>query len=63
MVTPHSVSRKHLPNYLSEFQFRWNTRKLDDGEPVKRVVKGLVGKRLEFWQSADYPPYLIPEEY
>src|SRR5260370_38212894 len=28
MGTFHSVSRKHLPNYLNEFQFRWNTRKL-----------------------------------
>ena len=26
--TLHSVSRKHLPNYLNEFEFRWNTRKL-----------------------------------
>ena len=29
MGTFHSVSRKHLPNYQSEFEFRWNTRKLD----------------------------------
>ena len=33
----HSISRKHLPNYLNEFQFRWNTRKMDDG---KRVAEG-----------------------
>jgi hypothetical protein len=31
MGTFHSASRKHLPNYLNEFQFLWNTRKMDDG--------------------------------
>jgi len=58
MGTFHSVSRKHLPNYLNEFQFRWNTRKLDDGERVSRVVKSLVGKRLEYRQSVENPPYV-----
>jgi transposase-like protein len=57
MGTFHSVSRKHLPNYLNEFQFRWNTRKVDDGERVSRVVKALVGKRLEYRQSVENPPY------
>ena len=58
MGTFHSVSRKHLPNYLNEFQFRWNTRKIDDGERVSKVVKALVGKRLEYRQSVDNPPYI-----
>jgi hypothetical protein len=57
MGTFHSVSRKHLPNYLNEFQFRWNTRKLDDGERVTQVVKSLVGKRLEYRESVERPPY------
>jgi transposase-like protein len=63
MGTFHSVSRKHLPNYLNEFEFRWNTRKVDDGERVSRVIKQIVGKRLEYRQSVDYPPYLIGEDY
>ena len=58
MGTFHSVSKKHLPNYLNEFQFRWNTRKMDDGERVSRVVKSLIGKRLEYRQSVDNPPYI-----
>jgi transposase-like protein len=57
MGTFHSVSRKHLPNYLNEFQFRWNTRKLDDGQRVSRVVKMLEGKRLEYRESVERPPY------
>ena len=58
MGTFHSVSRKHLRNYLNEFQFRWNTRKLDDGQRVSRVIKSLVGKRLEYRESVDAPPYI-----
>jgi ISXO2 transposase-like protein len=56
--TFHSVSKKHLPNYLNEFQFRWNTRKLDDGERVAKAIKAIDGKRLEYRESVDNPPYL-----
>ena len=60
MGTFHSVSRKHLPNYLNEFQFRWNTRKLDDGERVARAIRQMDGKRLEYRESIDNPPYQVP---
>ncbi len=46
MGTFHSVSRKHIPNYLNEFEFRWNTRKLNDGDRISRAVKQVEGKRL-----------------
>lgn len=58
MGTFHSVSRKHLPNYLNEFEFRWNTRKLDDGQRVARAVRQVEGKRLMYRESVDNPPYL-----
>jgi transposase-like protein len=58
MGTFHSVSRKHLPNYLNEFQFRWNTRKLDDGQRVAKAIKAIEGKRLEYRESIENPPYL-----
>ena len=58
MGTFHSVSRKHLPNYLNEFQFRWNTRKMDDGQRVARAIKQIDGKRLEYRESVENPPYL-----
>ncbi len=57
MGTFHSVSRKHLQNYLNEFEFRWNTRKLDDGQRVSRAIKQVEGKRLEYRESVDNPPY------
>jgi transposase-like protein len=58
MGTFHSVSRKHLPNYLNEFQFRWNTRKMDDGQRVQQAIKAMVGKRLEYRESVENPPYV-----
>lgn len=58
MGTFHSVTRKHMPNYLNEFQFRWNTRKMDDGERVARAIKQIDGKRLEYRESVDCPPYV-----
>jgi transposase-like protein len=57
MGTFHSVSRKHLQNYLNEFQFRWNTRKLDDGDRVSSAIKMLEGKRIEYRESVECPPY------
>lgn len=57
MGTFHSVSRKHLANYLNEFEFRWNTRKLDDGQRVARAIRQVEGKRLEYRESVDDPPY------
>jgi transposase-like protein len=64
MGTFHSVSRKHLANYLHEFAFRWNTRKVDDGERVGRAIRQVDGKRLRYRESVDNPPYpaaLSPE--
>jgi transposase-like protein len=58
MGTFHSVSRKHLPNYLNEFQFRWNTRKMNDGQRVAAAIKQIDGKRLEYRESVENPPYL-----
>jgi len=58
MGTFHIVSRKHLPNYLNEFQFSWNTRTMDDGQRVAQAIKTIDGKRLEYRESVDNQPYL-----
>ncbi|TAH34560.1 MAG: IS1595 family transposase [Planctomycetota bacterium] len=44
--TFHSISRKHLPRYLAEFEFRYNTRKLSDSERVGIAIRKAQGKRL-----------------
>lgn len=44
----HAVSKKHLPRYLAEFDFRWNTRKMNDGQRTDAVIQSAIGKRLEY---------------
>ncbi len=46
--TFHSVSPQHLHRYVSEFQFRWNTRKMDDGARTIAAIRGAEGKRMNF---------------
>ena len=46
--TFHAVSKKHLHRYCSEFQFRWDTRQLNDGERVSKAIKASDGKRLMY---------------
>jgi transposase-like protein len=44
----HNVSREHLPRYAEEFAFRWNHRKISDGERMAQAALQLGGKRLTF---------------
>jgi len=46
--TFHAVSPEHLHRYCDEFAFRWNTRKLSDGERVVAALKQAEGKRLTY---------------
>jgi hypothetical protein len=38
----------HLPRYLAEWDFKWNTRKTSDSERAVRIAKGIEGKRLTY---------------
>lgn len=44
----HAVSKKHLPRYLAEFNFRWNIRHLNDGERTDAIIQNAAGKRLDY---------------
>ena len=44
----HSISEAHLHRYLSEWDFKWNTRQLKDGERAALALKGAEGKRLTY---------------
>jgi transposase-like protein len=46
--THHSVSEAHLMRYLAEWDFKWNTRKVKDGERAAIALKGIEGKRLTY---------------
>ncbi len=50
--THHSISEAHLPRYLAEWDFKWNTRKINDGERAALIAKGIEGKRL-MYRAAD----------
>ena len=44
--TFHNVSRKHLHRYVSEFEFRWNSRMVDDGARLQWLIRNSEGRRL-----------------
>jgi transposase-like protein len=46
--THHSISEAHLHHYLAEWDFKWNTRKMKDGERAAEALKGIEGKRLTY---------------
>ena len=46
----HNVSEAHLHRYLSEFDFRYNTRAMSDAERGDELLKGAKGKRLMYHQ-------------
>jgi transposase-like protein len=46
--THHSISEAHLSRYLKEWDFKWNTRKVKDGERAALIAKGIEGKRLTY---------------
>ncbi len=44
----HSFSKQHLFRYCNEFAFRWNHRKVSDGERMIEAIKRAEGKRLMY---------------
>jgi transposase-like protein len=46
--TFHQLSKKHLHRYASEFEFRWNRRKIDDSQRRDQLLEAIDGKRLTY---------------
>ena len=46
--TYHRMSPKHLDRYVKEFAGRHNQRSRDTIEQMRRIARGLVGKRLQY---------------
>jgi transposase-like protein len=44
--THHAISEAHLPRYLAEWDFKWNTRAVSDAERAEKLLRGAQGKRL-----------------
>jgi len=49
--TFHHISKLHLHRYCDEFSFRWNGRKVNDGERAVLAIRGAEGKRLVYKQA------------
>jgi transposase-like protein len=47
----HHVGKQHLHRYLSEFDFRFNYRKIEDGARTIKAIKGTEGKRILLRES------------
>ena len=48
----HHVSKQHLHRYVNEFSFRWDNRKIEDGERTAEAVRQTRGKRLMYKEPA-----------
>jgi hypothetical protein len=48
----HHVGKGHVGRYVDEFAFRYDSRKLTDGERANLAVLGAEGKRLTYKQPA-----------
>lgn len=46
--TYHHVGAQHLQRYVTEFDFRFNHRKITDSERSDSALKGISGKRLTY---------------
>jgi hypothetical protein len=46
--THTSVSRKHLHRYVSEVEFKYNNRKLTDGERTVKLIQACDSRRLTY---------------
>jgi transposase-like protein len=46
------VSSAHLKRYVGEFDFRYNHRKVTDGERADEALRGIEGKRLTYTQPS-----------
>ena len=48
--TFHHVSERHLPRYLAEFDYRYNSRKEKDGDRTEQTIRQSKGRRLTYKQ-------------
>ena len=46
--TYQHCSESHLQRYVTEFDFRYNGRKLNDNERRDKALEGISGKRLTY---------------
>lgn len=48
----HHVGKQHLHRYLSEFDFRYNSRHVEDGQRSLLAIRKIAGRRLKYRDSS-----------
>jgi transposase-like protein len=48
----HHVGKQHLHRYLSEFDFRYNSRHIEDGQRSLLAIRKVAGRRLKYRDSS-----------
>ena len=49
--TFHHISEQHLDRYVDEFAFRYNNRKITDGQRTAKALSKVTGKRLTYRET------------
>lgn len=57
--THHHTSRKHLPRYLEEYDYKYNTRGKSDGARTRGAIKKIEGRKLTLYKSVHGGPSLF----
>ena len=51
----HATSKRHLHRYVASAEFRYNHRKMTDGQRVTALVRASEGKRLVYREPRPSP--------
>jgi hypothetical protein len=54
------ISEWHLPRYLGAFDYRYNNRKVRDGERTEKAIRLTAGKRLMYRDSSAPVGEMVP---
>ena len=46
--TYHHMSEAHLHRYTAEFDMRYSTKNISDGDRAASILKGMEGRRLTY---------------
>jgi transposase-like protein len=57
--THHHTSKRHLPKYLEEFDYKYNTRQQSDIERTEAAIDNIEGKRLTLYKPVGGGPSLF----
>ena len=55
----HHVGRQHLDRYCTEFDFRYNRRRISDQERTLSAIRGAEGKRLTYKPLVTRNPFTV----